>query len=78
MQSCLKYCFSVQINILFFIFQSKLLNRIKNLDIRSVLNADREKARNVDRISRVLFPIMFLTFNLVFWLTYIYWEPQKD
>ncbi|XP_060559072.1 glycine receptor subunit alpha-4-like [Ruditapes philippinarum] len=58
--------------------KSKLLNRIKNLDIRSVLNADREKARNVDRISRVLFPIMFLTFNLVFWLTYIYWEPQKD
>jgi hypothetical protein len=31
----------------------------------------RHKARNIDKFSRKLFPLVFLAFNLVYWLAYI-------
>ena len=34
--------------------------------------ANREKARNVDKVARVLFPLTFLLFNLIYWTVYIY------
>ena len=35
----------------------------------------RQKARTVDKISRVLFPFLFFLFNFIYWLVYILWEP---
>ena len=34
--------------------------------------ANREKARNVDKLARVLFPVTFFLFNLIYWTVYIY------
>ena len=34
--------------------------------------ANREKARNVDKVARVLFPVTFFLFNLIYWTVYIY------
>ncbi|KAK3100578.1 hypothetical protein FSP39_022065 [Pinctada imbricata] len=39
--------------------------------------ASREKARTVDRVSRILFPSVFLGFNIVYWTTYMIWEPKE-
>ncbi|XP_071125339.1 glycine receptor subunit alpha-2-like [Mytilus edulis] len=36
---------------------------------------DREKARVVDKVSRVAFPLVFVTFNIIYWTVYIFWEP---
>lgn len=33
---------------------------------------NREKARNVDRISRVVFPTVFTLFNLIYWIVYFH------
>ncbi|XP_022320293.2 glycine receptor subunit alpha-2-like isoform X1 [Crassostrea virginica] len=37
---------------------------------------DRERARLVDKISRLLFPAIFVIFNIVYWLVYVFWEPS--
>jgi hypothetical protein len=37
---------------------------------------DRERARMVDKISRVIFPAVFIVFNIVYWLVYVFWEPD--
>ncbi|VDI37552.1 glycine receptor alpha-2 [Mytilus galloprovincialis] len=34
--------------------------------------ANREKARNVDRISRIMFPLFFILFNLFYWIIYLF------
>ncbi|XP_052076655.1 glycine receptor subunit alpha-2-like [Mytilus californianus] len=34
--------------------------------------ANREKARNVDRISRFMFPLLFVLFNLFYWIIYLF------
>ncbi|XP_056015552.1 glycine receptor subunit alpha-1-like isoform X2 [Ostrea edulis] len=40
---------------------------------------NREKARNIDRVSRILFPITFILFNTAYWLIYmVFWEPVED
>lgn len=40
---------------------------------------NREKARNIDRVSRFLFPIVFILFNVGYWLVYlVLWEPVVD
>ena len=31
----------------------------------------RHRARNIDKFSRKLFPLVFLAFNIVYWLAYI-------
>jgi len=31
----------------------------------------RQKARHIDKISRKLFPLAFLSFNMIYWLAYI-------
>lgn len=41
-----------------------------NLFFRNMAN--REKARNVDKISRVIFPLLFLLFNVIYWTVYIF------
>ncbi|XP_048773971.1 glycine receptor subunit alpha-2-like isoform X2 [Ostrea edulis] len=37
---------------------------------------DRERARLVDKISRVVFPAVFIVFNIIYWLVYVFWEPD--
>jgi hypothetical protein len=37
---------------------------------------DREKARTVDKVSRVLFPLVFAIFNIIYWVVYIVWHPE--
>ncbi|XP_060083942.1 glycine receptor subunit alpha-2-like [Ylistrum balloti] len=37
----------------------------------------RERARNVDKLSRIIFPLIFGIFNLCFWTVYIFWQPQE-
>ena len=40
---------------------------------------NREKARNIDRVSRFLFPLAFILFNVGYWLVYlVLWEPVVD
>ena len=34
----------------------------------------KQKARWVDKISRTMFPVSFITFNIVYWLTYAFWK----
>lgn len=36
------------------------------------------RARLVDKISRVIFPVVFLIFNLAYWLFYFLWDPQFE
>ena len=39
---------------------------------RYMLDPDaRLKARRIDKLSRKLFPLTFLSFNLIYWLAYI-------
>ncbi|CAC5391054.1 GLRA3 [Mytilus coruscus] len=57
----------------------KTINRDKMADFilfvkRSLTN--REKARIVDKLSRVIFPFVFLTFNIIYWSVYALWEPE--
>lgn len=56
----------------------KIVNVLKNFSPKNFMKADREKARNVDRISRVLFPLTFLVFNIAYWFCYIFWTPKLD
>lgn len=37
---------------------------------------DREKARTVDKVSRVVFPLIFAIFNIIYWAVYILWHPE--
>ncbi|KAK3099545.1 hypothetical protein FSP39_006057 [Pinctada imbricata] len=37
----------------------------------------RQRARTVDKISRVLFPCIFILFNVIYWLVYRLWKPVK-
>ena len=52
-----------------FLFQVSNGSRI-NLWFSNMAN--REKARNVDKLARVLFPVTFFLFNLIYWTVYIY------
>ncbi|WAQ99081.1 GLRA1-like protein [Mya arenaria] len=36
------------------------------------------KARFVDKISRVLFPSLFIAFNIGYWWYYLSWEPDEE
>ncbi|XP_021348248.1 glycine receptor subunit alpha-3-like isoform X2 [Mizuhopecten yessoensis] len=37
----------------------------------------RERARNVDKLARIIFPLIFGIFNLCFWTVYIFWQPEE-
>lgn len=37
---------------------------------------DKERARMLDKISRAIFPAVFLVFNIIYWLVYVFWEPS--
>ncbi len=44
----------------------------------SVMIADptsKQKARDVDKVARKLFPAAFIVFNFAYWLTYVFWKP---
>jgi len=34
------------------------------------VEASKRRARNIDRVSRRTFPLAFLIFNIVYWVTY--------
>ncbi|KAL4230982.1 Glycine receptor subunit alpha-3 [Mactra antiquata] len=37
-----------------------------------------DKARTFDRISRIAFPAVFLTFNVIYWFVYVFWIPGRE
>ena len=37
----------------------------------------KEKARIVDKVARKLFPAAFFVFNIIYWLTYVFWEVER-
>jgi len=34
-----------------------------------------DRARAIDKISRVVFPTMFVVFNIIYWTYIFYWAP---
>jgi len=38
---------------------------------RGIMTVQQRRAHNVDRLSRALFPLSFVLFNVVYWLTYM-------
>lgn len=38
-------------------------------------SANRERARTIDKLSRILFPVVFLIFNTIYWFFYLFWIP---
>ncbi|KAJ8297782.1 LOW QUALITY PROTEIN: hypothetical protein KUTeg_024313 [Tegillarca granosa] len=40
-------------------------------------SANREKARTVDKVSRFLFPLIFVIFNVVYWTAYMLWKQVE-
>ncbi|XP_053399520.1 glycine receptor subunit alpha-2-like isoform X2 [Mercenaria mercenaria] len=37
-----------------------------------------ERARAIDKISRVVFPVTFIIFNIIYWIYYFSWIPEAD
>ena len=75
----IKTCVAISgslINILSYFYFQPLYTMAKRTRF-NILSPDREKARNVDRISRTIFPAVFIIFNFAYWLVYIFWEPDK-
>jgi hypothetical protein len=46
----------------------------RHIVIRPHNTGSRMRARKVDKISRVVFPLSFAIFNMVYWLIYIHAE----
>ena len=61
----------------FFQTLSNIVNPLSKA-ISIVKNNNREKARNIDRLARVIFPVLFLMFNIGYWTFYTLWEPVKQ
>lgn len=40
-------------------------------------NSGLSRARAVDKTSRILFPIVFILFNIFYWVFYFMWSPEK-
>jgi len=38
---------------------------------RGIMTVQQRRADNVDRLSRILFPLSFVVFNAVYWLSYM-------
>ena len=70
----LKFCYRMTLHIFYF---QPLYTMTKKTRF-SIFSPNREKARNIDRLSRLIFPTVFIIFNIVYWLVYIFWEPDKS
>ena len=38
----------------------------------------KHKARTVDKVSRRLFPVVFLLFNIIYWIFYTFWDQEGN
>ncbi|XP_050416972.1 glycine receptor subunit alpha-2 isoform X1 [Patella vulgata] len=56
------------------ILEEKPNGKFKNKRLSNMTAQNRHRARQMDKISRIAFPGVFIGFNIVYWTTYMLWD----
>ena len=68
-------CLLLHINISYYFIQGDVLKDGKVKRIKYLRDpSGKDKARNVDKYARKLFPLCFILFNIVYWTSNVLWN----